>query len=770
MGSSLIDFARSFEKFKSDLSRSVVPDHQLLCFIRFWPEMRLRLGDESYSTYVGEWLAIVSLVTEEALFDLSPDELEVLGEILGSLASFAGSQSVSEALKGKLKLVRIRLIKLLFYLGRFERGLELSAELTGVEELPGYDPSLLDGLDSYECLEALFELCSRFRVGLGNLLKKLLDEWEAERTGEDIDLTWCVFVETNEPGGGTRGRLRRLKGLVEVGPSSGGESKETDTVSFDNQVKSPDDPLIGAVYDSLQAVRNLLDRSGLPGRLKGSYRSFYSIEDRQYAFTGDSIGLAASLVAYTQLLKGEVLRERRRISSAVGFTGGVDGSGALLPVNKETLVYKLKRAFCSHLKQVVVPEDSLAEATACLQKLSEEYPRRRLRLVGFRRLNEVVDSRDVLPSQRLGMGGYLVRKVYRHSKGAKVQVPLLLVVAYALLCLVYPKAWIGFDWSPANLELTQNGFVVTNSSGHLLWEKDNICTDITHSQASQRWVLANLDDDPQKEVLFLPEGNPAYHCELNAHLLIYDHNGGLLSDRKCAVPGEYPGDDSDSMHYFSLDIRVLDLDHRRVIKTEVGASYPARGHNKFWSLDGKLLGWYVQAGFGGSSERCAALDDRSRYLRLHVNNRLKGAGFYALYPESAYGVSPPYEDAGYDLSWVKRGNQICYISLPRSDVGLALGTVYDAVSRLRLESGRIRADVTPGPDCNQVLTYLINDEFRVYDVLASDSFVKTWDSLSTAGALSNTDRLLHLTDLLSRVAYWTDSGWVTEGQLRALGQ
>jgi hypothetical protein len=769
---SILEFARSFAKFKSDLSQSSVPDHQLLHFIRFWPRIKSKLGDKSYSTYIDEWLALIPLVTNEAIFDLLPDELEALSDILDSLEIYARQESLSTESKHKRRMVQYKLIKILLYLGDFEKALKLSAEFAGCGEIPKYEDSSLPDPDSFECLKTLSNLYLQSNPHLASLLKEVFDEWEAERTEVSANSAWCIFVEKNEVGGVTRGRLRRLKGLVEVSPSSGEKDEEADTVSFDNQVKSPDDPLIGVVYDALVAVRNLIDRSGLTKHLTRPYRSFYSIDDRQFTFTGDSIGLAAGIIAYTQLLSGEVLREKKRISSSVGFTGGMDQTGKLLPVNRDTIYHKIERAFYSPLKQVVLPEECVADAVLYLEKLSQRYPRRRLRIVGFRWLSEVVDSHDVLNHQRVSAGVFIVRKVYKNTRTARIQIPLLLALIYIGVCLFHPKAWIGFDRNLFRVETTDNGFYVVNSKGQKLWSKENICPESPQQGEGYRTIslVVDLDNDHRNEVLLLPEGKQANKCELNAHLLAYDHSGNLMLDKSCVMKGEYPGDESDSVHFHSEDLAVLNLGNKKIIKTTVNASNPARAYHKFWSVKGELLGWYVHAGFGGDYERLSVLDSQGRLLMLNYNNRLKKVGLCALYPDSAFGVSPPYTDSMYDLSWVKHGNQISYINFPRSDISKTVGASYDGPELIQLVNNKIRVDIKAADDPHAEFSYFINSNFRVYDISPSDGFYKVWHSLAKDGSLPDTNLAHHFEYLLNNVAYWTDSGWVTEGQLRAAGK
>ena len=135
-----------------------------------------------------------------------------------------------------------------------------------------------------------------------------------------------------------------------------GKSARTDEITFENQIKTPDDPFVGVAYDALQAVRRTFKVAGL--KLQGSsfYHAHFSIADSGQTFSGDSIGLAFALLTYTQLLRPEALRLDRFLSGEVAFTGGVDADGRLTAVNDETLGAKVERAFFSPLKYVILPE------------------------------------------------------------------------------------------------------------------------------------------------------------------------------------------------------------------------------------------------------------------------------------------------------------------------------------------------------------------------------------------------------------------------------
>ena len=68
------------------------------------------------------------------------------------------------------------------------------------------------------------------------------------------------------------------------------------------------------------------------------------------------------------------------------------------------------------------------------------------------------------------------------------------------------------------------------------------------------------------------------------------------------------------------------------------------------------------------------------------------------------------------------------------------------------------------------LDYRLNNNFRVTQVLMSDVFVKRYRHLLASDSVPPVSLADYPDTLLNRVQYWTDSGFVSEGRLRAAGQ
>lgn len=134
------------------------------------------------------------------------------------------------------------------------------------------------------------------------------------------------------------------------------------------------------------------------------------------------------------------------------------------------------------------------------------------------------------------------------------------------------------------------------------------------------------------------------------------------------------------------------------------------------------------------------------------------------------GCSPPYTDSLYDLTWVKRGSQSAYVVFPRSDLSLALRLPYSTPTEMRAEpDGSITVCIEEAQrNLRTQLWYTLDSTFRVTRLVPDDFFWPIRDQLVADGQLPAVERRDYLESLIAGIQYWTDSGWVSEEQLRRL--
>jgi len=769
MTSSPLKFAHSFEQLKNRLQSTSAGDLNLIVLVEFWPELKVYDGVAVYQSYFDEYLPLLlKHATEQNLHDLLPLELDrLLGATL-DLRQSRSAQAVANEMKAVVELVAIEAARKYFYVGAIDDGLACLAHAHScrVEPLDGSAAevtlSLTKGnLSEIDTLCDLTQHLIDNNHQLADIVRRILRDWEVTREALSYEEVTCLFVEKNDYGDAIRGRLRLLHGMAEY-RRAGADINE---VAFDNQLRAPDDPFVGVVYDALEAVGQVLGRNSLTGRTNGHVRARYHVVESDHTFTGDSIGLAAGLVAYTQLLQPEILKHERFLTCEAAFTGGVDLAGRLTPVNEATLHAKIERAFYSPIRYLVLPMENLKSAQASVSAMQAKYPRRRLLLVGANTIGEVIENRNIVRAEKVCMGQFVTRRVVKYTRATKIQVPILLVLLYALVCLIYPKAWVGFDWNPQVVRLTERGFDALNADSVRLWSVEYECDAIG---SESRWKIGNLDRDDGNEIAFAPMALEMLACDCEGFVFVYDKDGNLKFKRSCHVVGEYPYSDWRS----PVEIKFAGSDRRPVIVTTMNKSFPTQSHTRFWSASGDSLGWYINAGMARANDRFLATTGDSTVIFLGINNVVGGTTLFAIRPESSSGVSPPYSHPDLDLTGVIRGNQICYILFPPTDLNRHYGKSYNAPHLVVVEpDGLIRLTIDERRQDPLLCTYYYLDtDFRVTQARVSDTFIENRNSLVTIDKLEPVDWAAYTADLRDSVRYWTDSGWVTEGALRALSE
>ncbi|MCK4858306.1 MAG: hypothetical protein KAT58_10080, partial [candidate division Zixibacteria bacterium] len=99
-----------------------------------------------------------------------------------------------------------------------------------------------------------------------------------------------------------------------------------------------------------------------------------------------------------------------------------------------------------------------------------------------------------------------------------------------------------------------------------------------------------------------------------------------------------------------------------------------------------------------------------------------------------------------------------------------LQQLYNGPRKLELKpDGVIVANVVENKkDGRDNISYHISKDYRVTNVQFDDEFEESWEALADEGKLPQLEGLTYAAQLRDAVTYWTDSGWVTEGELRAL--
>jgi len=760
MSISPVQFAKEFAKLKSDLAGQPAPDERLLLLIDFWPFLSQKAGQSSYRSYVEEYFTLLTpLAASSNLTDLTGDELKKMRPALNAMAEIGGDDIHDMRI-----LVTQRMAAQDFHVGEVARGIETCSEHLKISDVDLPD-EIVGGKNEYEAFIAAHEFLKDKNPELHQFIQPIAREWELFRDAYYHDRIACLFVDKNHRGASGRSRMRILEGSVE--PS--GKTAASDEVSFDNQVKTPDDPFVGVTYDALAAVRRHFHSLDDKARAKAFYHAHYAIRDSGQTFTGDSIGLAAALVAYTDLLRPEILRSERFLSVEVACTGSIDADGNITEVNPETLQSKIERAFFSPMKYVVMPKANLMQAQTYIDSLRERYPRRRLQVIGVDHLRDAIDNRNILRDEKVCIGEYMGRKTAKYTRSVKVQVPIMLVLAYLLVSVLYPKAWVGFDWNPEYVVRDDeiNKITAFNADSIALWTKFYDCNLFL---GTNEVAIGDLDGDGKNEVAFIPHALRASPCPDHGHLFVYDDDGDLLFKHDCAVYRQYRGDETGDA-YYGGEVRFEEVGDSIVVLTRVTASNPSRSHIRLWTASGDSLGWYINPGTVLVNDKAFSHLDGVGFVFSVINNPVGCAGLLVLPEEDICGVAPPYDrldKAGFDYI---AGNQLHYIAFPPSDLNRVMVYPYNGPHQLiaKLDGTmevQIREENNKKSGDPSVIFYTLDSNLRIIEAEPDDIFRRCRQLLVNDGELPEVDYRRYCEELCRAVMYWTDSGWVTEGELR----
>lgn len=753
MADSLLEFTRAFEKLKTRLQTIPAFDLKLLELINFRAELSTHSNNPAYRSYVDEYIAyLIHTIENDNFQDLSIDELRSVAETVNQFRDNA-----EDKLDNIFKKVTVAEAKKLFYVGETEKALSIFENL--LNEKFDIEVKPADGGMEFDTFQ---QLCFQARERYPELYNTLLDiliEWESIRESTRPAGVFCLFVEKNESGKNYRGRMRILEGRVELGA----HHESTDEVIFHNQIKTPDDQFVGVAYESLEAVRRLFANLRQLDKTKKGYHAHYSITGCSRTFTGDSIGLAFALTAYTQLIKPDITRYDQYISSETAVTGSIASDGRLVAVNRDSLPSKIERAFFSPVKYVVLPIESMAAAQQHLDNLNEHYPHRRLYLVGHEHLREVIENHNVIRDEKVCAGTLIRRRISRYSRLAKIQVPLLMVLLYVLVCLIYPKAWILLDRNPQQIEITNKGFKVMNENSVKLWDIEFPGISVG---TNSRYIIADYDNDGKNEIAFSPRSK-AYSKGV-ANLFVYDHCKSAPIVLNTIILDEYPGDTTLAQLYYPFEIDFINYRNENILISKIGRESPTRTHIRFWRSNGDSLGWYINSGFiSKKAVVCFEGKDYERIVFGGINNLTKCAVIIVLDPMTSFGVSPPYiNEKNLPLDKVRRGNQVAYITFPQTELSKKKNEDYNYIYNIQPESENVfRVDVMEVGYPRCIINYYFDKNLCIVKVNPDDHYKTLISNMMSDNLIPRESEANHISRLADKVTYWSDTCWVTEGEL-----
>jgi len=187
MTGSILQFAKDFEKLKSDFASTKQADLQILLLISFWPKFEDKITDPKFEPYKDEYISMLTMaVSESNLHDLKIADHIELYNIINQLFQIGCD------LYGIEKKAAINLAQKYFVSGEMQRGIELCNRFI---EKPVEIDSPDDNLSEFDSFKEICEKARAANQELYNILFPILVEWKAIKEPVKFDGANCLFVE-----------------------------------------------------------------------------------------------------------------------------------------------------------------------------------------------------------------------------------------------------------------------------------------------------------------------------------------------------------------------------------------------------------------------------------------------------------------------------------------------------------------------------------------------------------------------------------------------
>ncbi len=497
------------------------------------------------------------------------------------------------------------------------------------------------------------------RLPLAVEMKSMIYSWREAVARFSAENLQVLLVENNEPNQDVQGRVLTLNLHCRDRHQDGDE----DIVNINNSTPigqfSPYYSMVDAVRAAKCLVFSTQDR-------KTCYLYHYSFSDKAAEFSGDSIGLAAGLLAFAGRHNHHYRRPVVRLANRAAVTGSLAPDGRVVGVDEHALAAKLEAAFFSPLQRVYVPPDNLLNAMTMVNGLKSIYPHRFLELIGVHTLQKALQDKNLVQITRPSPAG----RVLAAGKRMRHKAPILTTLIGFLLILLFSQIHALQWWrrpTPTAWKVNARQFMMYDQYGEKLWSVDFPFDLNSLSFSSNRVIIDDLDGDGTKEAVV---GIEAFaHSKYSGGIYCFSQDGralwptlkfgrSLYTKSNLFIPD----------HYYVGEIKTATLfaDGKKTIIVTIGH------FDEFVSLialidpAGTILGEYWNSGFIATFTTMDINQDSIKELILGpYDNETGRARLTILDPRNMHGASPQ-QDEHYMLRDLDPGTQIACLRFPPS--------------------------------------------------------------------------------------------------------
>ncbi len=703
---------------------------KLTRIVRFFKAVSPHFGADALRSYHLEFSSpFLKNASAAALANRPPGFLREALELIRVYRERFAGDTAADDLDTAERACRLALLETSVVLGDWGQAREALEALSG--ERVAAEPAETGGSAPAVPIEACRNLAGRLTrpcpVAAG-ILQSVADRWSSEFGGQAGDRLWLLFAQKEDEAGPGRSEpdsgfliAAGLRTRIRLHPDAA-----DDTMRLNNDWVSRSEPFHRLIHDALASMRPILATTGYAAPSDRHGHFLFTLSEREAAFYGRSLEAPLALLAAGGLVNGYYGRPLVLYPNDTAVTGGVDSEGRILPVDPDGLKAKLRAAFFSPLRRVVVPWPNLQEAAAVVEALRRAHPGRTLDFASADTVEALWNNRNVAARRPVTSAVRLTAGLRRNRSRiawSAAAAGILCVVALQLLPLVFR------DRNPASIDISGSVLVARSAGGRELWKYDFgvPLTRSCYADPSLRVRVTDADGDGRREVLF-----GVYEATdlgaLNGSLFLFSADGDVRLRLKTGRAMRFGGETYED-HYRVAFADAVDLDEdgtKEIVSiTFHFPDYPCCVN--VWSLSGEKLGEYWHS---GQLEKAEYIDaDGDGVLELFLagqNNEYRCAVLAVLKPPRLSGASPQTPGGHYRAEGLDTGGEMQYFRFPRSVLS-ELAQNRDTALHAEENNGQIRVGLvneaaSPGGIQSHFIYYIFDQRLRLLDVDMGDCY------------------------------------------------
>lgn len=392
--------------------------------------------------------------------------------------------------------------------------------------------------------------------------------------------------------------------------------------------------------------------------------------EKSYAiYEGSSLGIALTIAFISELLNYFDLRDDLYLKSNIVSTGSVTKDGTINSITEEIIRAKLQTVFFSNFAKFIIPKEDEVFASDFIKSLSEEYPKRKIEIIGVNNILDVINRRNLIEIKPKNIFVWGSRKLIKNKTSA--------IILFILILLLGGYFYFVQDLNPTNIEFTGEKILIKNKFNKVLWFKKHSLSKKSLQKINALDTLharvIDINDDGTNEVLITKIHD-------KQKLTLFDSYGNeiwsyLIFDSIKTKNEKFNG-------AFFIN-GIIDTIHNKGVKElfvyfQHNTYYPS-GISKVNLETGEQIGellWHPGS-IGGAKIIDWNKDGKKEILASGVSNGLHSAIFFSINIDKLKGTFPTAENYTFLNKDIAKFNS--YIKFPQTDYAMHYFPIYNAV-------------------------------------------------------------------------------------------